>query len=304
MNMKRYFLIVGAIILVFACIGGGVFLAQFLASPYGEGNVSLEPGTLDQKTEKRFNVLVLGTDYDKTRTDVMALCQVDTENKSVKVLSIPRDTRVKIGSHFQKINAAYALGKEAQAIKTVKALTSLQVHHFVVVDFEAFRDVIDALGGVDFDVPQRMKYTDPYQDLYIDLQKGPQHLDGDKSEQLVRFRRYPMGDLDRVQVQQDFFHALADQKLSAKYILKIPQIYGIVEDNIKTDMSAGFLLNSARALLGIPAENINTYVLPGTSKNISGVSYYVCDAEEMARMEQDVFLESDAKPNPSDSDKE
>ena len=134
------------------------------------------------------------------------------------MLSIPRDTRMYIGSKYQKINAAYAMRTKEGKIKgpngtidAVTRLTGIPINYYVEFSFDAFRETIDALDGVDFYVPQRMVYRDPEQGLYINLSKGQQLLDGDKAEQLVRFRQYPEGDIKRVQVQQDFIRAVAAQ---------------------------------------------------------------------------------------------
>ena len=141
----------------------------------------------------------------------MFVVHFDSEEQRTSLVSMPRDTRVKIASdvvsymekeskYYQsptKLNAVHAyVGKEKGPEMTVKQLEDIlgiEIDHYVKVDLNAFRKIVDAIGGVEVDVPQNMFYEDPYQDLYINLKKGPQLLDGDKAEQLVRFRSYPMG---------------------------------------------------------------------------------------------------------------
>jgi anionic cell wall polymer biosynthesis LytR-Cps2A-Psr (LCP) family protein len=143
------------------------------------------------------------------------------------------------------------------------------------------------LGGVDFDVPQRMKYTDPMQDLYIDLQPGMQHLDGDKAEQLVRFRSYPFGDIDRIKVQQNFLHAIAEQKLKVSYVGKIDDIYSVVIKNLETSMSPDDLVQCGKQLLDVGTENISTVTLPHSFVN--GETYVVPVYSEIENIRENDF---------------
>jgi anionic cell wall polymer biosynthesis LytR-Cps2A-Psr (LCP) family protein len=142
---------------------------------------------------------------------------------------------------------------------------------------------------VDFDVPQDMNYEDPLQNLYIHLEKGYQHLDGDHAEQLVRFRRYANGDIDRIAVQQSFFAALVDQKLSAKYVLKIPELYSIIAENSSTNMRVADLLSAGKQLLAIDKADYSTYTVPGEGKMIDGVSYFVPYTDDLKTLALEVF---------------
>ncbi len=265
MNIKRYLKVVSAIILVFCAIGAGMGLAYFYYTPFGteSGNVELSQGTLDAKEKNRVNVLVLGTDNQNKLTDTIMICQVDNEDDEINILSIPRDTKVTLNGRSHKINAAHALGGVERAIKTVKELTGIPIHHFAVIHLSALRDCVDALGGVDFDVPQNMYYQDPYQGLNINLKKGYQHLNGSQCEQLIRFRRYARGDLQRVEVQQSFLREFAKQKFTLSNVAKIGDIYGIIEDNIVTDMSLRDMKKIAVKLVDYK-ENVNTYVAENT----------------------------------------
>lgn len=271
-------------LMIFAAVGG-IYCAKLYTTPYSSVVEDFQVGTLSEVkiSKEKCNILIMGTDKEGLRTDVMMLAQIDPQRETAVVMSIPRDTRVKYAGSSRKITEVHAVGMNRgkhgseAAIIAVKELTGIPINHFVKVNFDAFEDCIDELGGVDFDVPQRMKYRDPYQDLYIDLQPGMQHLDGDKSEQLIRFRRYKNGDLDRIKVQQDFIHAIAEQKLQMKYIGKIDDIYGIISDNMETSMTPADIVQCGMQMLSIGTENITTVTMPGTPEDIGGGSYVIPD---------------------------
>lgn len=284
-------------LMMFAAAGGGIYCAKLFTTPYSSDVVDeFDEDTLDSVviSKEKCNILILGTDKSGGLTDVMMLAQIDPQQDKVSVLSIPRDTRIKFNNQWIKINAAHSMGKKTKkavenSIIAVKNLTGIPINHFVKVNFDAFKDTIDELGGVDFDVPQRMKYTDKYQDLYIDLQPGFQHLDGDKSEQLVRFRRYKNGDLDRIKVQQQFLHAIAEQKLQMKYIGKINKIYKIVAKNMETSMTPDNFVQAAKQVLSIGKDNIQTEMLPCTPQYIDNISYVIPNTAAIAKVRETMF---------------
>lgn len=291
-----------SLLMVFAAFSG-IYCAKIYTTPYSNIVEHFAEGTLDEVeiSKEKCNILIMGTDKEGFRTDVMMLAQIDPENESAVVMSIPRDTRVKYAGASRKITEVHAVGMRngkhgsEAAIIAVKELTGVPINHFVKVNFDAFKDCIDELGGVDFDVPQRMRYRDPYQDLDINLQPGMQHLDGDKAEDLVRFRQYKNGDLDRIKVQQDFLHALAEQKLQMKYIGKIDDIYGIISDNMETSMTPSDLVQCGMQLLSIGTGNIQTVTMPGTPQDINGGSYVIPDYSgiEQIRIESFGYAEAD-----------
>lgn len=299
MNVKKYLKIVGTVTLICFLFVVGVFAYQaygLYVNPFGEG-VNMPDGTVDEHVEgleeaektQPYNVLVLGVDVEAKLTDVMMLCQINPVDKKVNILSVPRDTKVKVNGSTMKINASFSHGGVEQVIKSVKNLTGLPVHHYFLINTTAFRDIVDALGGVDFNVPQNMDYEDPLQNLYIHLKKGYQHLDGDKAEQLVRFRRYTNGDIDRIKVQQSFMMALVEQKLSAAYVMKIPEVYEIISKNVSTDMLGKEMLFAGKQLLSIGSENISSYTLPGEGTYIGEVSYYVHYENQTKTLIEEIF---------------
>lgn len=281
-------------------IAGGILCAKYVKDskePFSSDLVaSFDEDTLETVAIKKekYNVLIAGTDKSGKLTDVLMLAQIDPVNDKAVVMSIPRDTWIKYRGRSSKINEVYSAfynKKEESGIEdtilAVKELTGIPVHHFVKIDTKAFRECIDELGGVDFNVPQNMRYNDPAQELYINLKKGEQHLDGDKAEQLVRFRHYPNGDIGRIQVQQDFFHAIAEQKLKPKYISKIDDVYSIVKKNIETSMSLDDFVSCGAQMLEIGTENIETITLPHAF--VDGASYVKPVYGEIDVIRQETF---------------
>ena len=146
---------------------------------------------------------------------------------------------------------------------------------------------MDAVDGVVFDVPQDMNYKDPYQDLVIDLDKGEQLLDGDKALQLLRFRRYPMGDLQRVSVQQDFIRAAFKQKLNLKYAFKASKIFEAVEENVTSSLTGAEVARLAMQVLGCGPDGITTLELP-TYLSQNGV-YVIVDQNKIEDFVEENF---------------
>lgn len=248
------------------------------------------------KATGKVNVLLAGVDADEMRTDTIIVASYDLDNGTVNMLSVPRDTRMYIGKKWQKINSAYSISSNGKmkgvqgTIEAVTRLTGIPINYYVVFSCEAFRNTIDALGGVEFDVPQRMYYQDPAQDLYIDLQAGRQHLDGDKAEQLVRFRKYPGGDIDRVKVQQQFVKAVAEQKLKLEIITKLPEIYKVLKEDVKTNFTIADIAKYIPNLKELSAENVTMYQLPGTfSGSEYKASYWLANMTELKELIETVF---------------
>ncbi|MEW5935100.1 MAG: LCP family protein, partial [Bacillota bacterium] len=201
----------------------------------GGGGAEVAPPLVEPGS--RVNVLVLGLDYQLDssgkpiadwrrshgRADTVMLVSFDLERREVGVLSLPRDSRVDIpGRGLDKLNAAHAYGGPGLAMRTVQELTGVPVHYYVRTSFDGVARMVDLLGGVEFDVPRNMDYEDPTQDLYIHLKAGRQVLDGKSALQLLRFRQYPEGDIDRIRVQQAFLMAAARKALSVVTLARLP----------------------------------------------------------------------------------
>ena len=263
--------------------------------------------TVDQiapvdKASGKINILILGVDVDGLRTDTIIIASYDLDENKINMLSIPRDTRMYVGSRYQKINAAHAITQKGGikgpqgSIEAVTRLTGIPINYYVELSFSSFRDAIDALGGVDFDVPRNMDYEDPYQDLYIHLKKGQQHLDGDKAEQLVRFRRYPEGDIARVKMQQEFIRAVAEQKLNLSIIDKIPDLFKTFQDDIDTNFTLIDVMKYLPNVKELSSDDITMYQVPGSYNDEDyGASYWIADMTALKKLVSETFKYSAAK---------
>ena len=295
MNKKKYFTVLGGILLVFLAVMCGVLTARFMVSPFLLGEHGGALSVLRHGDDE--NILVVGLDKVGYNTDVLMIVNIDAQSHKINLLSVPRDTRVSVGSSNQKINAVYSyaqrngLKKEEQLISAVTDATGIPIHHYAVIDLEGFRKIIDALGGVQFNVERDYYYNDPVQNLLIDIKKGNQVLNGKQAEGLIRFRAdYALGDLQRIGVQQQFLTSLISQKLRPEYIGKIPELYDILTDNVVSDLSASNITKYAKRALKA-SNGINTATLPGTTKTINGLSYFLCDKAETEKMLENNYSE-------------
>lgn len=267
-----------------------VFLLCLLFYPRAKAlilpdRVRLPDGKTVTKRTNDINVLLMGIDGrkgDNGRSDAMMLLNYNALYNSLHLMSIPRDTRVKIPEHgYQKINAAYVFGGPSLAKQTAGELTGLCVDYFLEVDFDGFAEVIDALGGVSIDVKTRMSYDDPYQDLHIHFEPGRQHLDGGRALEYVRWRGDSRSDLGRVERQREFLNAAFRRGLSPAGLLRLPLILHALGKCVKTDMPAlarpGVAANVALAYIC----GLKTSTVPGSTATIGDGSYFLADQKKL-----------------------
>ncbi len=227
-----------------------------------------------------YNILVVGTDDDGMRTDTIMIARLDVTDHTAALLSIPRDTLIESTMTVPKINGVYGYaGKGEKGISNLRShlakLLGFEVDGYAIVNLRAFVELVDLVGGVEFDVPMRMYYSDPSQDLYIDLQPGVQLLDGQRAMQLVRFRKgYATQDLQRTQVQQEFIRALAKTCLNVVNLTKIGEMAEIFIENVQTDLTVGNIAYFGQELLQCDFEEMFTYTLEGEAVYLDGLSYY------------------------------
>ncbi len=250
------------------------------------------PKAPEKKTEKmvphdKTVVMIMGVDEredDVGRSDTLMIATLDPKKHKAAILSVPRDTRVKIkGYGFDKINAAYAYGGHKLTQSTVEDLLGVEMEHYVLVNVNAFTKIIDAIGGVDINVEKRMYYEDPWDDnggLVIDLYPGEQHMDGKTAMTYVRYRDEE-GDIGRITRQQKFMQAVMDKLTSPSIISKIPAIISQVVDSIDTDLSVKEMIEFAAALNEARSNGLQTEMLPGRPMYIEGISYWLPDLSKL-----------------------
>ena len=246
-----------------------------------------------------YNILICGTDDDGYRTDTIIVAHLDTETQAVSLMSVPRDTVVLTGNGgIMKINSVYAGGGAdgmARLSKRLGAMLGFELDGYVLVNLEAFRETVDLVGGVEFDVPQDMYYNDPSQNLHIDLKAGLQTLDGEKAMELVRFRKgYASQDIQRTKVQQEFLRALAKKVLSVSSLGKIKDFADVFSTYVTTDLTVGNMLYFAQSLMKCDFDAMKTYTLEGEGAMINGVSYYPLYAGRLVQVVNESFNPYDA----------
>ena len=241
------------------------------------------------------NIIVLGVDeraeeYDVGRSDTLFVVMFDTNKKAASLLSVPRDTRVRIKGHgWDKINHAYAYGGRELTQKTTEELLGIKINNYVMVDFKGFVGLVDAIGGVDINVEKDMYYHDTWDGFKIDLKKGMQHMDGKTAIQYVRYRDEE-GDIGRIRRQQHFIMAVYDRITSANMLLHIPGLAKQLTNMVKTDLPLTDMVDLGRALhVMVKSKGLAMATVPGTPEYIDGISYWLPDItdlrEQMVKMQ-------------------
>lgn len=240
---------------------------------------SVEIMRLHDKT----TVLIMGVDEredDVGRSDTMMVAMLDPDSNRVSLISIPRDTRVRIRNRgYDKINAAYAYGGISLAENTVENLIGVDLDHYFIINTKNFARIIDAIGGVDINVREYMYYEDPWDDdggLYIDFEPGLQHMNGKQAIQYVRYRDSE-GDIGRIARQQDFMRACMTKLTSPLIITKLPKIINEVTNSVQTDLSINELLAFAGTIRS--AGGLETAMAPGHPLYIDEISYWIPDVD-------------------------
>jgi LCP family protein required for cell wall assembly len=237
--------------------------------------------------QEKMNILVLGVDAredDVGRSDTAFVVTIDINAKTVTMLSIPRDTRVKIDGHgWDKINHAYAFGGSKLSKSSAENLLGISIDYTVVMNFQGFVRMIDALGGVTIDVDKKMYYSDPYDDdggLYIDLHPGVQKLNGKLAIEYVRYRDEE-GDIGRVSRQQKFLKALLQEFAKPQLITKLPELIKEFAAAVKTDMPTKEMVKLIPIINDAAKLGLHTEWVEGTPCWIQGVSYWLPDIKEL-----------------------
>lgn len=270
----------------------------------GEDSLATQAGSNDSKvsTKKKseINALIVGT--NQNLTDTMMYVNYNVETGKVAMMSIPRDTYITneycVG---HKLNSLYR-GKNTQAfVEQIEELIGVDIDYYLIFDSKMLIDIVDKVGGVEVDVPVRMKYDDPTQNLHIDLKKGTQVLNGKQAEQFVRYRKgndgsgYARGDLQRTEVQQQFIKNFISTVLSAKNLTKIPDLINVALDNTDTNITAREALKYSTDVMKIDTSNISSCTAPGEAKYINNISYFVMDKEKTKELVKNKLVDNSSE---------
>lgn len=263
--------------------GGGT--SGFLATAMGQTQEEID------KLEP-FSALVLGS--SQNMTDTIMVFKYNPKTQKAYLISIPRDTFVgdykAYATSSDKINCLYQGQYPEKTLAAVNKVTGLNLDYYVVVDTEALKALVDTIGGVYFDVPIDMKYTDKKQSLYIDLKAGYQLLDGNKAEQVVRFRHnsdgtsysfeYGDNDTGRMKTQRNFLKAVMKQTLTPSNIVNIGKFIDIAQTYVKTNIPIDVMKQYIAPAVNFDTDNLETGTLPGTNEKCNGVWLFIADKTE------------------------
>lgn len=268
------------------------------------------------KNNETVNILVLGMDIGDTRntqntsarrTDTMMLLNYNPRTDYINIVSIPRDTLIEVenahdgnGNYipYWKINAAYALGGEEEVIEQVQDLLDITVNYLVEVDYAAFRNLIDAIGGVEMTIDRDMYYDDDAQDLHINFKKGETVLlDGQKAEEFFRWRKnndgtgLADGDLGRIKNQQKFISKLIEKCTDPSIITRVPDILKAIKENVVTNMSGTDMVKYGLEM--ISNSGISMETLQGYNERIYGQDFLVVDPTYNERLLESLQITSE-----------
>lgn len=320
-KMKLWKKILIAIILILI-IGAGWFAYKTHKNGGGVSGMLATVVGHDENTKKNlgeFRILLLGISTDQAGvdlTDTIIVASYNPNTQKATLLSIPRDTYTgkypSRATAYEKINSLYSRKhRPDETLEAVNEITGLNIEYYAVIRTEALIELVDAIGGVTFNVPIDMKYDDPTQDLHIDLKAGEQLLDGEKAEQLVRFRHgnwdsktqsyptYPAeyGDNDtgRMRTQREFIMATIKQTAKPENIFKLGQILEIAEKNVETNIDFNVAKDYIPYIVEFDTANMLTESLPGinTNENSNGVWVFIHNEKQTKELIQELFYDRD-----------
>ncbi|MEY3866478.1 MAG: hypothetical protein RLZZ338_369 [Cyanobacteriota bacterium] len=278
----------------------------------GFDNIDVKP--VEYKLARPVNILVMGIDrvpnaspntsaLFEGHSDTMLLVRFNPDDKSISVLSIPRDTEVDIPDMgLTKINEANVKGGAKLATKVVsKTLKNIPIDRYVRVSTGAFRELVDLLGGVDIFVSRPMSYMDKTQKFQIDLVQGWQTLNGEKAEEFSRFRDEQTGDLGRIQRQQVLIKAIRDRLINPSIITRIPLIIHVMQKYVDTNLNFDEILTLTNLGLSVEREQVKMVMLPGeqgSSSRGDTRSFWFIDSDKRDRILAQYFNVSSDNDNP------
>ena len=298
------------VILIVLC---GIYLFSFISSLNNNNLIS----GVKPKANETVNILLLGMDIGDAentsntsarRTDTMMLLNYNPRTDNIKIVSIPRDTLIEVenahdgnGNYipYWKINAAYVLGGEQEVIEQVESLLDITVNYLVEIDYAAFRNLIDAVGGVEMYIGRDMYYDDDAQDLHIHFNKGETVLlDGQKAEEFFRWRKnndgtgLADGDLGRIKNQQKFISALIEKCTNPMIVTQVPDILKAIKENVVTNMSGTAMIKYGLKMISNSGISMST--LQGYNERIYGQDFLIADPSYNQSLLESLKITSEA----------
>lgn len=293
MKAKRFFITLLVILLGF--FGSKFILDRLEASQRFNinGNENIINDDAINKEDGQYLILLVGVDKngnddntDFTRTDTIMLVSADTKTGKMELLSIPRDSRVKIRDKFDKVNHAHAFGGIELTMQTLRQFLGLDIDYYVQVNYQALINIVDALGGVDYDVPEGINIHKGK----VKIHPGPNHLDGNEVMWYLRTRNiYNNGDIGRVNTQQAFVKAMVDEMVKKSKDMNLMTFISNYIKYVKTNLPMSAMLDLAGHINSFSSDKMSTNTVPGMEQTINGTSYWIPDYDKTWQIVDDSY---------------
>lgn len=293
MKAKKFFITLLVILVGF--FGSKFILDRLEASQRFNinGNENIINDDAINKEEGQYLILLVGVDKngnddntDFTRTDTIMLISADTKTGEMELLSIPRDSRVKIRDKFDKVNHAHAFGGIELTMQTLRQFLGLDIDYYVQVNYQALINIVDALGGVDYDVPEGINIHKGK----VKINPGPNHLDGNEVMWYLRTRNiYNNGDIGRVNTQQAFVKAMVDEMVKKSKDMNLMTFISNYIKYVKTNLPMSAMLDLAGHINSFSSDKMSTHTVPGMEQTINGTSYWIPDYDKTWQIVDDSY---------------
>ncbi|WP_282929309.1 LCP family protein [Anaerococcus sp. Marseille-Q7828] len=293
MKAKRFFITLLVILVGF--FGSKFILDRLEASQRFNinGNENIINDDAINKEEGQYLILLVGVDKngnddntDFTRTDTIMLISADTKTGEMELMSIPRDSRVKIRDKFDKVNHAHAFGGIELTMQTLRQFLGLDIDYYVQVNYQALINIVDALGGVDYDVPEGINIHKGK----VKINPGPNHLDGNEVMWYLRTRNiYNNGDIGRVNTQQAFVKAMVDEMVKKSKDMNLMTFISNYIKYVKTNLPMSAMLDLAGHINSFSSDKMSTHTVPGMEQTINGTSYWIPDYDKTWQIVDDSY---------------
>lgn len=247
-------------------------------------------------------VYVVVTGESQNLTDTIMVCAFNPKQSKLIMMSVPRDTYTGQNKNkataSDKINTLYNKSPDT-LINKINSITGLDLKYYINVDTKGLRELVDSIGGIYYEVPIDMDYDDDTQDLHIHLKAGYQLLDGNKAEQLVRFRHnndgtsYPASygdnDLGRMRTQREFLKELLKQMKNKHLILNLTKYINIAKNNVETNVDMDKMKHYIPYLIDFNLEDLDSCSLPGEPEKCNGVWLYIPNKQKVKTLIDEKF---------------
>jgi len=293
MKAKRFFI---TLLVILVGLFGSKFILDRLEASQRfniNGNENIINDDAINKEEGQYLILLVGVDKngnddntDFTRTDTIMLISADTKTGEMELLSIPRDSRVKIRDKFDKVNHAHAFGGIELTMQTLRQFLGLDIDYYVQVNYQALINIVDALGGVDYDVPEGINIHKGK----VKINPGPNHLDGNEVMWYLRTRNiYNNGDIGRVNTQQAFVKAMVDEMVKKSKDMNLMTFISNYIKYVKTNLPMSAMLDLAGHINSFSSDKMSTHTVPGMEQTINGTSYWIPDYDKTWQIVDDSY---------------